>query len=395
MRVHALLAPSSASRWLVCTPSARIEENYPDTTSIYADEGTLAHKLGELLIKYRLGMVGDLVYLKELEKSQADQLYGPAMWDHCENYAMYVIERYNAALAKDKNAKIYIEQRVNLTDYIPEGFGSVDVYIIATHILEVIDLKYGAGVPVYATGNKQAMIYALGALKKVELLYEVDQVLITIYQPRIDNISTFEIATAGLEAWALRELKPQAEKAFKGEGELVAGDHCRFCKAKATCRANADLNMEIAKYDFKGIAQLQDGEIADILRRADNFIKWVQGIQAYAFDKALNEGKKWDGWKLVEGRSNRCYKDEVAVGELLIEKGYQDNDLYTKKLIGITAMEKFLTKKVFDNILTDKHVIKPAGSPTLVLEGDKRPEINSLAKAERDFADILWKQQKR
>lgn len=384
---HAVLSPSAASRWLACTPSARLELNFPESTSEAASEGTLAHALGELILRFKTKKIGKAAYKKKLALLQADSQYSPAMLDYAEDYAAFVLEQFSKAKAHTKDAVIYLEQKLNLTDYVPDGFGTGDAGIIADKWLTLIDLKYGKGVPVSAEKNKQMMLYALGALREYDYMYDIEMVRLIIYQPRLDSITTYEISVTELKEWAETELRPRAAMAFKGEGDFVPGAHCRFCKAKAVCKANAEYNLELAKYEFNEAVLLSDAEIADILDRADQFIKWIGSVTEHALDEAVNNGKKFPGYKLVEGRSNRTYLDENKVATKLLKEGFLDEEIYTKKLLGITAMEKAITKPTFNSLLNNL-VIKPAGKPTLVPESDKRPEYNSLDKAILDFAEV-------
>jgi hypothetical protein len=387
MTTHALLSPSAAERWLNCPPSARLEQEYPDKTSSYAQEGTLAHALGELLIRKQLKLISDALFVAGLQKIQEDEMYSDSMHEYAQNYTAFVLERYSEALSHTKDALIFLEQKLNLTDYVPEGFGTGDTIIIADAILDLVDLKYGKGVAVSAENNKQLMLYGLGALKEYDFLYDIHTVRLTIYQPRIDNFSTWEISVDDLRKWADEELIPKAAEAFKGTGDFVAGKHCRFCKAKAECRTYANYNLEIARYDFKDANKLTDQEITDILSRADEFIKWLTAIEEYALEEAVNHDKHWPGYKLVEGRSNRHYSDQEKVAQILLENSFTEDVIYTKELLGITAMEKLLTKKLFNHVLGDL-VVKPPGKPTLVPESDKRPALNTTQNAVNDFANI-------
>lgn len=384
---HAVLSPSGAHRWLTCTRSARLETQFPDKAGEVAREGTLAHSLGELILQYKLKRITKAVYQKELKKIEADNLYDHAMYEHCESYSVFVLERFYAAQSHTKDAVIYLEHSLDLTEYVPEGFGTGDCVIIADGTMEIIDLKYGKGVLVSADGNKQMMLYALGALKEFIFAYDINHVRMTIFQPRIDNFSTYELSTDDLLTWAEVDLKPKAILAFAGEGEFAPGTHCQFCKAKAVCKANADYNLEIAKYEFKIPELLYDDEIADIIRRADLFTKWLKGVTEYALSEAVNNGKKWPGFKLVEGRSNRTYTDEAAVASKLIKEGFAEDLIYKRELLGITAMEKVLGKNVF-TLHLGSLIIKPQGKPVLVNEEDKRPQLNSIESAKIDFADV-------
>jgi hypothetical protein len=386
MAAHAILSPSGASRWLACTPSARLEQQFPDSAGAAAKEGTLAHALGELIIRHKLGLINEVIYDQAILEIEASDLFDSSMMEHAENYGVFVLERYSDAQAHTSDALIYLEQRLNLTDYVPEGFGTGDVVIIADSVLDLIDLKYGKGVPVSAEENKQMMLYALGALREFDYMYDIDRVRMTIYQPRIDNFSSWEIPVTTLREWAETELKPRAALAFDGLGEYAPGSHCRFCRAKAVCKAHAEMHLGIAQYDFKNADLLTDDEVSDILSRADAFKNWITAVEDHALTEAVNNGKHWPGYKLVEGRSNRKYQDETIVASKLLEAGFKEEVIYKKEILGITAMEKAIGKKVFAAHLSDM-IIKPAGKPTLAPLSDKRPEYNSCESAVNDFSN--------
>lgn len=388
MSLHAVLSPSGADRWLRCTPSARLEQQFPDTAGSAASEGTLAHTLGELLIRHKTKQISREVYAKSLAAIQANKQYEHAMFEHAEGYAVYVLEQFAEAQSHTKDAILFLEQKLDLTDYVPEGFGTGDAVIIADKVLNITDLKYGKGVPVSADNNKQMMLYSLGALREFDFMYDIGIVRMTIYQPRLDNISTFEMSVSDLKAWAETELRPKAAEAFEGNGDFNPGIQCRFCKAKAVCKAHADFNLEMARLDFKTGELLKDKEIAEILCKADVFITWINSIKEHALNEALNHDKKWPGFKLVEGKSNRKYSDELAVGTKLIAEGFKEEEIYKKELRGITELEKKIGKKAFSTYL-DNLLIKPPGKPTLVPESDKRPELNSVEFAKKEFAELL------
>lgn len=384
MGAHAILSPSGASRWLVCTKSARLEATFPDRAGAAADEGTLAHALGELITRYRLKKIGKRLYERELAEIESNPQYDHAMQEHADNYSVFVLEKLSEARAHTKDAQIFLEQRLNLTDYVPEGFGTGDAIIIADHVLDLIDLKYGKGVAVNVQNNRQLMLYALGALREFDMLYDISTVRMTIYQPRMDNISTWELPVQDLRSWGEETLRPLAALAFKGEGEYTPGDHCRFCRARAVCKAHADMHLEIARYEFAEPVLLADQQVSDVLDRMDGIRAWLTAVEEYALSLAVTENKKWPGYKLVTGRSNRVYKDEEAVAQTLTGKGYAEDVIYKKKIIGIGDMEKLLGKAGFNTLLSDL-VIKPEGKPTLAPLSDKRPEYNSLEKALAEF----------
>lgn len=385
---HALLSPSSASRWMACTPSARVEEKLPDNSGEAAQEGSLAHTLGELMLRRYIGEISTRKYNSEVKKIQADGFYSPDMLQHCEDYTAFVVELFEQAKKRSSDAIMAIEVKLDLTAFIPEGFGTGDDVIIADGILDITDLKYGQGVPVSCVQNKQMMTYALGALQEYDYLYDIHTVRMNIFQPRLNNISSYEMLVKDLKAWGENELKVKAKQAFAGEGEFVPGDHCRFCRAKTRCRALAEKNLEIAKYEFQDPAFLTDEEISDILTRSDLFTNWINSIGAFALTEAVDHGKKWPGYKLVEGKSNRVYSDQDKVAKTLKTAGYEDAIIYERKLLGITAMEKAITKKQFSALL-DNLVIKPQGKPVLVPESDKRPELSSTENAMNDFAESV------
>ena len=383
---HALLAPSSASRWLTCTPSARFEAQFADKSSRYADEGSLCHKYAEHLLRYGNGEI-NMKELKALEKEIAEnELYASEMSEHAWNYADYVMRTYGEARETNKDALLKIEAHLDLSEYVPESHGTADAVIIADNYMDVIDLKYGKGVPVSSVENKQMMAYALGAFSEFGYLYGITTIRLHVYQPRIENISTWDISLNGLLEWGEAELKPKAQIAFEGGGDFAPGEHCRFCKAKIRCRALADMAQEVAKHDFKKPDTLDDDEISEILTSASLLEDWVNTIKEYALDEAIR-GKTWKGFKLVEGRSKRIYADTAKVAKTLIDNGANENEIYKKELIGITAMATLLGKKGFAQIV-EPLLIKPAGKPTLVPLSDKRAPLNGTDAAKQDFNGV-------
>lgn len=381
---HAKLSASGAKRWMTCTPSVSLEEQFPESTSTYAEEGTFAHELSDLINTYNIGVIKKAAFNKKFAVLKKNEYYNQELQDYVDDYVRQVWEFVNEAKAKCKDVLVLTEQRLDFSEYVEEGFGTGDVVIIADGELHVIDLKYGKGVGVSAEDNPQLRLYGIGALASYEMLYDIKEVKMTIIQPRL-GMTTSEILTVDeLTKWAEDEVRPRAELAMAGKGEFVVGDHCRFCKARKTCRARAEYNLELTKMEFNPPELLEDSEIGEVLRKADQLANWVKDITEFALEGAIN-GKKWDGWKLVEGRSNRKYADEIKVADTLKGAGFEEAVLYEKKLYGITAMEKLVGKKKFTELLSNL-IEKPQGKPTLVDESDKRPELSSTQSAKDDFA---------
>lgn len=382
---HAILSPSSAARWLACPPSARLEAEVPDQSSEAAEEGTAAHKLAEIIIKYNAGETKKRTFNTQLKKFQdTNEYYSAEMMEYIKDYTETIWEKFNEAKSKTKDAVLLSEHQVDLSDYVPECFGTVDVTIIADGTMEIVDLKYGKGVKVSAINNPQLRMYALGAVVENELLYDIRRVRMTIIQPRINNISSQEMTVEELEAWGTDVLMPAAKLAFKGEGEFCPGeDQCRFCKIKATCRARAEKNLSAVRDDFAMPPTLTNDDVAELLPKLDEIATWAKDLQTYALDQAL-KGVQFEGYKLVEGRSVRKYVDEDKVAEAVIRDGWAEDDIYKRKLIGITDMEKLLGKKHFAEVAGDL-VEKPTGKPALVPESDKRPALDSAEDAIKDF----------
>lgn len=390
-RAHALLGASSAKIWLTCTPSARFGERYEDKGSEAASEGTAAHTLAELMLRVALGGdpaqgITELQAGANLEQFKScEPRYCGEMEEAITGYVGYVLERFEAARAQTPDAQLLLEQRLDYGIWVPEGFGTADVVIIADKTLEVIDLKYGKGVPVTAVENPQAMIYGLGAWNEHGMLYDFEEVRMTIYQPRLDSVTTYVLATEALLRWAEDYVTPRAVEAWAGEGEYVAGEHCRFCKGNARCRALAEHNTELARYDFAHPNELSLAEIGEVMKRAEMLTTWLKRIEDYALDQVANAGATIPGWKLVEGRSNRKYADQDKVAEALKAAGYAEALIYERNLLGITAMEEALGKKTFTTLVGDL-CIKPPGKAALALETDPRPAMGSTAAAAADFA---------
>jgi hypothetical protein len=374
---HAVLSASSADRWLHCPPSARLCESYDDKGSDYAAEGTDAHALCEYKLRQALGM-------EATDPTENLTWFNEEMSDCATGYATYVVEQVEAAKQTCADPVVLIEQRVDFSRWVESGFGTADCIIIADGILQIIDYKHGLGVLVSAEENPQMQCYALGALELFDGIYDINSVRMTIYQPRRDNVSTYEISKDELYRWADDVLKPTADLAFAGDGNFLCGEWCGFCKAKYECRARADANMELARYDFKLPPLLTDEEVEEILAHADALVTWAADIKEYALQQAIS-GKKWNGWKLVEGRSNRRYTNETAVAGVVTEAGF---DPYDHKVLGVTAMQKLLGKSRFDELLAS-YIEKPQGKPTLVPESDKRPAYEHAQQAEQAKNDFM------
>ena len=376
MPKHALLSASSAHRWINCPPSARLSEKYEDKGSEYAKQGTDAHSLCEYKLEKALG-------LKTEDPTENLDYYDSEMEACAESYAEYVLEQVEKAKQQCADPLVLIEQRLDYSRWVEGGFGTGDCVIVADGTLQVIDFKYGLGVLVSAGseeegGNPQLLCYGLGALELFDHLYDIDKVSLTIFQPRRDNVSTFNISREKLLSWADEVLVPAAKLAYVGEGEFKAGDHCRFCKAKATCRKRAEYNLQLARYDFEMPAELETTEIAAILPLLDELTGWAADVKEYALQQAM-AGTVFEGFKVVEGRSNRKYTDEAAVAAAVEDAGFNP---YEQKLLGITAMTALLGKKKFEELLKGL-TYKPQGKPTLVSASDKRPAMNT---AQDDFS---------
>ena len=376
---HALLSASSSHRWLNCNPSARLELEFADSESEAASEGTAAHALCEHKLRKTLKMRSK----KPVSRFDCDEM------DACtDGYVEFVMEAIEEAKRDCGDPLVLIEQKLDFSCYVPDGFGTGDCLIVADKRLHVIDFKYGQGVLVDATENPQMMLYALGALRLFDSLYDIETVSMTIYQPRRENVSTWTIPVADLMEWTENTLVPKAALAFKGEGEYIPGSWCTFCRAAVKCRARAEAKLKLARYEFALPPLLTDAEIEDILTRLDDLTKWANEISAYALDAAVNHGKEWRGFKLVESRSNRKYTDEAAVIEAARAAGY--HDVFKKSLIPITEMERLMGRTTFHELLGDL-IVKPQGRPTLVPISDKRPTIH-FTNATQDFNDLTEEQ---
>ena len=383
--MHARLSPSSASRWLRCTAAPSMEARYPAVTTSYAEEGTFAHKLAELCTQNTLGWIKPTEFKKQLKELQENPLYSSEMLEHCEEYAQYVLSKYMELKDQCKDAFVELEVKLDLQEYIPESFGTADCVIIAEPLIQIIDFKYGKGVQVEAMRNVQMEIYALGAISKYERLYDFKKVGLSIVQPRLGGISEAQVDRDALRAWAISSLKPQAKAAFNGPGVFVHSESaCRFCRAKADCKARADHFLKV----------FEDHPIEEVLTSEDagKILTLAEGIEAWLKDLTekvtndLMQGRMVPGWKLVAGRSNRkitCSDEELE--QILREQGkLKKKDIYTQKIIPLTQIEKLLGAKKAAEVLQGK-IVKPEGAPTLAKASDTRPEIFPAAKVINAF----------
>ena len=375
MTGHAILSPSGAHRWLHCTPSARLEQEFENAESVAAKEGTAAHALCEHKLKKALRM---------RSKRPVSDYDTDEMEECTDAYVDFVIEQYGLAKQNCKDPLVLIEQRLDFSCCVPEGFGTGDCIIIADDKLHIVDFKYGMGILIQAEENPQLKLYALGALELYDALYDIKDVSMTIFQPRRENVSTWTISVEQLREWAENELKPKAQMAYSGEGEYLPGEWCNFCRAAIKCRARAEEKLRLAQLEFRMPPLLVDAEIEEILTVLPDLVKWANEITAYATDAAVSHGKEWRGFKIVEGRSVRKYRDEEKVAEAAQEAGY--TDIYRKTLITLTEMQKLMGKKKFDEVLGSL-ICKPPGKPTLVPVTDKRPAIN-ITNAGNEFNEI-------
>lgn len=373
---HAILSASSSHRWLHCLPSARLELEFEDTSGTAAEEGSAAHALSEHKLKKALHIRSK----RPISNYDSDEM------EECTDaYVDFVMEQVELARNSCNDPIVLIEKRLDFSCYVPDGFGTGDCLIISDDRLQIVDFKYGMGVLVDAVDNPQMKLYALGALEIYDSLYDINEVSMTIFQPRRENVSTWTVPVEELKCWAEEELRPKAVKAYNGEGEYIPGEWCTFCKAAVRCRARAEEKLKLAQTEFKMPPLLTDNEIEEILFILPDLTKWANEITAYATDAAVNHGKEWNGFKVVEGRSVRKYKDEDAIAEKAVASGFKD--IYRKSLIPMTEMQKMMGKAKFEEILGDL-IYKPPGKPTLVPSSDKRPAMN-VADAKNEFNEIM------
>lgn len=376
-RDHAILSPSSAKRWIHCTPSALLAKEAGSKSSIYAEEGTLAHEIAEYaLTQYLEGIydpiIDNAIPLKD--EHLKNPLFSIDMADYIRDYCEYVIAEVYETDKVDWPTKVFLERKVDITDYAPDSFGSVDVTLESSHAIHIIDLKYGAGVKVFADHNEQMMLYALGALKAAAASKDITKIKMTIAQVRLDHYDTFEMSKGELLDWAEKVLKPAAKEAIQGKGKQVIGSWCGFCPVKAQCRAQRDAIL--ADFDEKPEPLLlSDEEVTDLIGKIDTYKSWIESVNKYVYDRAI-QGHKWEGYKLVAGRSSRVIKDEAKIRQALLNE-YLEDEVLNIKLKGIGDLEKLVGKKVFSARFGDAIESRP-GAPKLVPESAKGVEYSPL-----------------
>lgn len=371
---HARFSPSAANRRIHCPPSLLLEEQFEEGESVYAAEGTAGHAMAEHLIRK---------HLKQRTKRPTSDFYTDELLEAVDEYVSFVIGEIEDARRSCKSPVFLVEQRVDASEYVDGCFGTADMVIITDKVAHVIDLKLGKGVEVNAEENPQLMIYGLGVLNMAEALYEIETVRMTIFQPRLNNSSTWDAAPEFLRGWGEKVLRPAGAQAMIGAGEFAAGSWCRFCRARNQCRKRAESFLEMARHEFTQPALLSDEEIAEVISKADELAKWAADVYAFAQDEAIVRGKRWPGYKVVEGKSSRKWTSEKDVAKAATAAGYKD--IYKRSLVGITEMERMMGKKQFAEVL-GQLVYKPQGKLTLVPESDKRAEVSTTT-AQADFEE--------
>lgn len=380
-RDHALLSPSSSKRWLNCPPSARLAESVENRSSVYADEGTLAHEIAQNALEL---WDRDLYYPETDELPVPDDLarspyFSEDMVRHVGSYVDFVVNEFHAMHKEETGGNVtgYWEATFDLSKYIPESFGSSDATLLSPTILHVIDLKYGAGVKVSAQGNTQLMIYALGMLNTIPEAQrgDIKEVRMSIVQPRLDHYDTFTMSANDLLVWGEKVLKPKAKVAWEGGGEQKIGDHCQFCPLKAQCRAQYDAITSDFDEECEPLL-MTDEEIVEMIGKIDRYRSWINSFDQFVYQEAMN-GRKWTGYKLVEGRSSRKITDPDKVRNELLDE-YLEDEIMNISLKGITDLEKLLGKKVFAARF-GRYLQSQPGAPKLVPESHPGTEYNSLS----------------
>lgn len=409
--VHALLSASSSKQWLHCPPSVRLQENFPNESSVYAEEGTFAHEICEYKVRK---------YLHErVKRPQSEEFDTEEIEQITDVYAEFVISIIEQMRENGCEPLAFVEERVDYSHIAPSGFGTADMLIIGKDengkgLLHVCDFKTGKGVFVDADHNSQMMLYAIGALAAYGFLYDIEIVRMSIIQPRLDNISTFECSRQELEDWG-ESIKPIAKLAYEGKGEQHPGDWCRFCRAKPVCKACADealalcrenfLDLDAGAFDdtaeesdmtapyeadtqtavFKQPGLIPISELAEILPTLNRISSWIEAVFAFVSSEAINHGVPIPGYKVVEGRSKRVFTDTKAVVDTAVQNGY--TDLYKQSLITLTEFEKMMGKKKFNELLGE-YVAKPPGKLALVPESDPREPVDLTATPDQEFTAL-------
>jgi hypothetical protein len=381
--IHAKEFSASASgRWINCPPSVRLSASFPDSSTDYAKEGTLAHSLAELMLNYINLNIPKKEYKSKIKEIESSEYYSVSMTEYINDYVNEVIQLFDKIKESCPGARLLTEVQVSYDRWAPGGFGTSDVVILADDTAYVIDLKYGKGVEVSAVENSQLMLYGLGVYDEFNLVYDIQEMHLIIMQPRLAHRSDYVIAADDLVRWADEVVVPAVKKVQEDTGEFKTGEHCRFCKAAAICKARSEEALSVLKHDMNDLGSISDDEVKDLLDSIDRITKWCEIFKDYQLERALN-GETIEGYKLVEGRSVRKYSDEDEVAKALTGAGYEEAMLYERKMLGITAMEKMVGKKNFADICGNL-IVKPAGKPALVPESDKRPALNSI---KDDFND--------
>lgn len=390
-RAHALLSASSAHRWLYCTPSAKLEEQFSDTTSEAAKEGTLAHELAEMKVRnyFYTTDFGKRKLTAGINKLKKEELWQDEMMGYTDEYLDYI---KSVALAMKIEPYVAIEKRVDFSAYVPEGFGTADCVLIGGKVLHVIDFKYGKSPDgrVEAEGNPQLALYALGAYETYKVLYPIEEIKMSIVQPRLsDGISEWGCPLTELLAWG-KYVHERAELATKGEGDFSPGPKtCKYCRARGRCRARADENVRLAFSPDKGKLPplLTADQMGKYLTQGADVAKWLSDLQDCALAECL-AGKEVPGWKAVEGRGSRVWTDMDEAFSKLKENGISETVLWERKPLTLAQIEKVVGKKDFETFVGDK-VEKAPGKPALVKESDKRPAITNIISAKDAFKEDI------
>ena len=381
MSEHAKLSASGSDRWLSCPRSSAFEAQFPEPpTTKFSEQGTFAHAVAEQALSVYLGL--------EVKHLPQELLHydSPDLRAHVNTYVSFAVNLIEEARLKDLSTAVLLERRVNFSKWVPEGFGTCDLIVVTDGIAYVVDLKFGQGLRVDAQGNSQLRLYGVGTIEMFSHLYDFDQVITIIIQPRLGHISKESLSTKVLLAWAENEVAPKAKLAWAGEGEFVPGDHCRWCRGKAQCPARNESNLAIARHDFAEPASMSDFDIAEVLIKAQQLHAWVRDLEDFAYSQAI-AGRKWPGFKLIETRSSRKFTDVTAAAQVLIDAGISNDDIFERNLRSLTGLEAKLGRNKFAQLFGDL-VVKTPGKPTLVPVEDKRPEFHPLAAAAADFSKI-------